>query len=1046
MSRRKKLIEVALPLEAINLESAREKSIRHGHPSTLHLWWARKPLAACRAVLWASLVDDPSSWPDKFPTEADQERERQRLFNILGRIEIEQGKRVVRGLVSWDDVNNPNSGVLEAAQREIARCLAWDRGEEPPTDPAAVREYIAKYAPPVYDPFAGGGSIPLEAQRLGLEAHASDLNPVAVLINKALIEIPPKFKDKAPINPEDRAKKHISAWRGAQGLAADVRYYGAWMRKQAFERIGHLYPSYSNPIRVSGTESIRASGAEHFRATRTESLGAEELTVIAWLWARTVTCPNPACRCQMPLVRSFQLSTKKGKEVWVEPVVVNGGESASAPSIRFVVRSGKGKAPEGTVGRKGARCIACGTPVPLEYIRKEGQARRMGSQMMAIVAEGPNGRVYLDPTAEQEAIAHAAQPTWKPDTELPKEALGFRVQNYGMTKHADLFTPRQLVALTTFSDLVAEAREKAIADAKVLRTADATAAGLPDDDVPLAEGGTGARAYGEAISVYLAFAVDRLADFNSTSCGWIPVVQATRNTFARQALPMTWDYAELNPFGDWLANYEACLDKIIKPIEVSIQSVITSGTQKSGISSQHDATAPHPHDTTPKLISTDPPYYDAVPYADLSDFFYVWLRRSLYSIYSNIFNTVLVPKAQEMVADHFRHGSKERAKEFFEASLIKVFQRVNHLNHPDYPVTVYYALKQTEEDSSSPDSLSQVEQGEEDEDIDDPVPLSPSGRRARGVRVSGTEPMGRVSTGWETILEGLIQSNFSIDGTWPLRTELANRMRAQDSNALASSIVLVCRPRPADAPKATRRQFLAELKRELPKALKLLQQGSIAPVDLAQASIGPGMAIYSRYAAVLESDGSPLTVRTALQLINQYLDEYLSEQEGELDEGSRWATTWFAQYQFEPGPYGEAEVLSKARNVSIESLEELGILEAKAGKVRLLRREEIAQRKEKGADSLSLLLASSAWLITQTLIHTLDQKGEMEAAALLAALGDRGAVARDLAYRLYTLCDKKGWTQEALAYNTLVIAWPEINRLASEMKKKQHDPFQPSLL
>lgn len=1040
MSRRKKLIEVALPLEAINLESAREKSIRHGHPSTLHLWWARRPLAACRAVLWASLVDDPSSWPDKFPTEADQERERQRLFNILGRIEIEQGKRVVRGLVSWDDVNDPNSGVLEAAQREIARCLAWDRGEEPPTDPAAVREYIAKYAPPVYDPFAGGGSIPLEAQRLGLEAHASDLNPVAVLINKALIEIPPKFKDKAPINPEDRAKKHISAWRGAQGLAADVRYYGAWMRKQAFERIGHLYPSYSNPIRVSGTESIRASGAEHFRATRTESLGTEELTVIAWLWARTVTCPNPACRCQMPLVRSFQLSTKKGKEAWVEPVVVNGGENASAPSIRFVVRSGKGKAPEGTVGRKGARCIACGTPVPLEYIRKEGQAGRMGSQMMAIVAEGPNGRVYLDPTPEHEAIANSAQPSWKPDTELSTHPQYMGAPRYGMTKHADLFTPRQLVALTTFSDLVAEAREKAIADAKMLRTADATAAGLPNDDVPLAEGGTGARAYGEAISVYLAFLVDQLANHQSSVCRWEPGNQQMHSVFARQAIPMVWDFAESNAFCESSGSFHNLFTRLLKGL-----SSIPSDLNYAQVT-QHDATAPHPHDTTPKLISTDPPYYSAVPYADLSDFFYVWLRRSLGSIYPTIFNTVLVPKAQEMVADHFRHGSKDNAKEFFEASLIKVFQRVNRLNHPDYPVTVYYALKQTEEDSSSPDSLSQVEQGEEDEDIDDPVPLSPSGRRARGVRVSGTEPMGRVSTGWETILEGLIQSNFSIDGTWPLRTELANRMRGQASNALASSIVLVCRPRPADAPKATRRQFLAELKRELPKALKLLQQGSIAPVDLAQASIGPGMAIYSRYAAVLESDGSPLTVRTALQLINQYLDEYLSEQEGELDEGSRWATTWFAQYQFEPGPYGEAEVLSKARNVSIESLEELGILEAKAGKVRLLRREEIAQRKEKGADSLSLLLASSAWLITQTLIHTLDRKGEMEAAALLASLADGGAVARDLAYRLYTLCEKKGWTQEALAYNTLVIAWPEINRLASEIKKKQHDPFQPSLL
>lgn len=1009
MSRRKKLIEVALPLEAINLESAREKSIRHGHPSTLHLWWARRPLAACRAVLWASLVDDPSSWPDKFPTEADQERERQRLLNILGRIEIEQGKRVVRGLVSWDEVNDPNSGVLEAAQREIARCLAWDRGEEPPTDPAAVREYIAKYAPPVYDPFAGGGSIPLEAQRLGLEAHASDLNPVAVLINKALIEIPPKFKDKAPINPEDRAKKHISAWRGAQGLAADVRYYGAWMREQAFERIGHLYPPCSNP------------------------LGTEELTVIAWLWARTVTCPNPACRCQMPLVRSFQLSTKKGKEAWVEPVVVNGGENASAPSIRFVVRSGKGKAPEGTVGRKGARCIACGTPVPLEYIRKEGQAGRMGAQLMAIVAEGQNGRVYLDPTPEHEAIANSAQPTWKPDANLPHNPRDFKTPNYGMRKISDLFTPRQLVALTTFCDLVSEAREKAISDAKVLRTADATAAGLPNDDVPLAEGGTGARAYGEAISVYLGFAASKLADRNSSIASWDVGSVSLRSTFARQAIPMVWDYCEVNPF-ESMGSFEGAIDwidRVLKGLEKGLVGQIT----------QHDATAPHPHDTTPKLISTDPPYYGNISYADLSGFFYVWLRRCLNSVYPDLFSTLLAPKDQELVATPYRFsGDKQKAKEFFEAGLSKAFNRIRGISHADYPLTVYYAFKQTEEDTS-PQGQGE---DEEDDDTDKPIPLSRTGRGARGE--SPERMSGRVSTGWETMLEGLIRAGFTIDGTWPLRTELANRMIASGTNALASSIVLVCRPRPADAPKATRRQFLAELKRELPKALKLLQQGSIAPVDLAQASIGPGMAIYSRYAAVLESDGSPLTVRTALQLINQYLDEYLSEQEGELDEGSRWATTWFAQYQFEPGPYGEAEVLSKARNVSIESLEELGILEAKAGKVRLLRREEIAQRKEKGADSLSLLLASSAWLITQTLIHTLDRKGEMEAAALLAALGDRGAVARDLAYRLYTLCEKKGWTQEALAYNTLVIAWPEINRLASEMKKKQHDPFQPSLL
>ncbi|MGQ9873353.1 DUF1156 domain-containing protein, partial [Leptodesmis sp.] len=492
---KKKLIEVALPLEAINMESAREKSIRHGHPSTLHLWWARRPLATCRAVLWASLVDDPSSWPDKFPTEEDQNRERQRLFDILGRITIETDKKgnqkqVVRGLVSWDDVNDPKSGVLEAAQQEIARCLAWDRGEEPPTQPDAVREYIAKYAPPAYDPFAGGGSIPLEAQRLGLEAHASDLNPVAVLINKALIEIPPRFKDQAPVNPDDRAKKNMSSWRGAQGLAADVRFYGAWMRDEAFKQIGYLYPKVQ--INHEGTKDTK------------------EATVIAWLWARTVKCPNPACGCQMPLASKFSLSTKKGKEAWVEPIVEKHEDTKDTkedlrdlgafvvPKIRFVVKSGEGKAPEGTVERKGARCLACGTPVPLEYVRSEGRAGRMGQQLMAIVAEGQNGRVYLAPTAEQEAIANSAQPEWKPETDLPKEALGFRVQNYGMTKHADLFTPRQLVALTTFSDLVGKAREKA--------TQDAVAAGLPDDDVPLNDGGTGARAYGEAIATYLAFA------------------------------------------------------------------------------------------------------------------------------------------------------------------------------------------------------------------------------------------------------------------------------------------------------------------------------------------------------------------------------------------------------------------------------------------------------------------------------------------------------------------------------------------------------------
>ncbi|MCZ8162060.1 MAG: DUF1156 domain-containing protein, partial [Microcystis sp. LE19-196.1B] len=939
-------------------------SIRQGHPSTLHLGWARRPLAACRAVLWASLVDDPSSWPEKFPTEEAQNRERQRLFDILGRIELEKDKKgntkqVVRGLVSWDEINQPNSAVLLEAQREIARCLAWERGEEPPTKPDAIRDYIAKYAPPAYDPFCGGGSIPLEAQRLGLQAHGSDLNPVAVLITKALIEIPPKFKDKPPVNPDSRQKQKISSWEGAQGLAADVRYYGQWMRDEAFKRIGYLYPM-----------------------VETNHKGTKDTKVIAWLWARTVKCPNPACGCQMPLVRSFQLSTKKGKEAWVEPFVgdfnhrgtegdfnhkgtedTKGddfGVSGVPPKIRFEVKTGKGTAPDGTVNRKGAVCIACNTPVLLDHIRREGKAGRMDSQLMAIVAEGKGGRVYLSPDEEQEYIAKKAQPEWKPDSNLPEQALGFRVQGYGMTKHADLFTPRQLVALTTFSDLVSEAREKI--------KADAVAAGIPDDDLPLNDGGIGATAYGDAVATYLAFGVDRLADFNSTICTWIPVVQATGHTFTRQAIPMTWDYPEINLFGDRLANYQACLDKIIKPIDITINQVICPKNSLRSEIVQHNAVNDYPGDKTPKLISSDPPYYDAVPYADLSDFFYVWLRRSIGSIYPAIFNTLLVPKAQEMVADHFRHGSKEKAKQFFEDSLIQVFKRVNQINDKDYPVTIYYALKQTETDDQQ--------------------------------NVS--------STGWETILEGLIQANFSIDGTWPLRTELSNRMRGQDSNALASSIVLVCRPRPADAPKASRRQFLNELKRDLPQALKLLQQGNIAPVDLAQASIGPGMAIYSKYAAILESNGTSMGVRTALQLINQILDEFLTEQEGEFDSDTRWALTWFEQYQFNEGLYGNAETLSKAKNTSIQGMVEAGILEAKAGKVRLLKREDLKTDWKPEKDERTPI-----WEITQHLIHTLDKKGETGAAELLAKLGNKADLAKELAYRLYSLCDRKGWTQEA---------------------------------
>ena len=977
---RKKLIEVALPLEAINAESAREKSIRHGHPSTLHLWWARRPLAACRAVLWASLVDDPSSWPDKFPTEEDQNRERQRLFDILGRITIETDKKgnhkqFVRGLVSWDDIKE--SATLDQGQKEIARCLAWDRGEEPPTKPDAVRDYIAKYAPPAYDPFAGGGSIPLEAQRLGLEAHASDLNPVAVLINKALIEIPPKFKDLPPINPENRQKKGMNFWKGAQGLAADVEFYGQWMREEAFQRIGHLYPKVALP-KEYGDDA--------------------EATVIAWLWARSVKCPNPACGCQMPLVKSFQLSTKKGKEVWVQPTVQQGkGENqpttemiaeTAVPRIRFQVQLGTGEVPDGTVSRKGAVCLACGTPVGLDYVRSEGCGGRMGTQLMAIVAEGSKGRIYVSPTEEQEQIANSAQPKWKVDAEICKNTRWFSPPLFGLTQYGDLFTSRQLVALTTFSDLVSEAKQKA--------SQEASEAGLSDDDVLLNDGGTGARAYSEAIAVYLAFAVDKASDYWSSLCSWHSGRDTIRNTFGRQALPMTWDFCEANPMSDSTGNFKGAIAWVIKTLEEY------SGRNDAKVT-QHNATATHKDDSNLKIISTDPPYYDNIGYADLSDFFYVWMRCSISSIYPDICSTLLVPKAQEIIASPYRFGgSKKKAQAFFEEKLGQAFKRMHDISNPNYPLTIYYAFKQAETDKK----------GQTHESV--------------------------ASTGWETMLEGLIQSGFSINGTWPMRSELSNRMVASGTNALASSIVLVCRSRPETAPKITRRQFLNELKKELPKALKTLQQGNIAPVDLAQASIGPGMAVYSQYSAVLENDGSPMGVRTALQLINQLLDEYLTEQEGEFDSDTRWALTWFEQHQFNEGQYGDAETLSKARNTSIQGLEEAGILTAKAGKVRLLKRSELRPDWNPEQDN-----RVPHWEITQHLIRALDQTGEVGAAELLAQLGNRGEIARDLAYRLYNLCDRKGWSTEGIGYNSLVISWPEISRLARESQVVK--PIQGSL-
>ena len=790
MTYRKKLIEVALPLKAINAAAAREKSIRHGHPSTLHLWWSRKPLAAARAVLFAQLVDDPASCPDEFPTPQEQQAERKRLFDII------------EELVKWE--NSANEEVLERAR-------------------AAIRESCGEPPPPVCDPFSGGCSIPLEAQRLGLPAYGSDLNPVAVMIGKAMIEIPPRFKGRAPAHPGGRERTH---YRNAEGLAEDVKHYGQWMRERAFERIGHLYPQADLP-------------AEH---------GGGKATVIAWIWARTVPSPDPAfAGAPVPIAAGFLLNSKSGKEVWIEPLV-----DKQAKTIRYRIRKGGTRAEiaaakTGTQADRGAnfRCLLSATAITPEYVKAESMASRMGTQLIAIVAERKHGRVYLEPTPEHEAVAREAKPKWKPENELIGKC---RVQLplYGMTTFGDLFTPRQLVALTTFSDLAHEARTEV--------ERDALKAGFSDDSTPLRDGGVGAKAYAEALSVYLGFGVSRLADIQNSLCRWESSKTQVRNLFGRQAIPMVWGFGENNVFGNAAGDYRISLGSIVKVIE----RFHAAGT---GCAIDHDAqTFEFPAGA---VVSTDPPYYDNIGYADLSDFFFCWMKPALQQVYPDLFGVLATPKTEELIASPYRHGGKEAAEAFFLDGMRKAVANMARQSSNTYPTTIYYAFKQSE-----------------------------------------IEREGVSSTGWATFLQAVLDAGYVVAATWPMRTELANRMVAQGTNALANSIVMVCRKRESGAETIYRSEFVRALKRELPPALAELQKASIAPADMPQSAIGPGIAVFSRCEAVLEADDSRMSVKTALQLINRELDEYLGGLQGEFDDETRLAAAWFAQNAMETGDYG----------------------------------------------------------------------------------------------------------------------------------------------
>ena len=954
----KKLIEVALPLDAINAACVREKSIRHGHPSTLHLWWARRPLAAARAVIFAQLVNDPSwKWELEHAGEippnnlkASWAASRKRLFAII------------EELVKWE--NTTNEDVLEKARAEIRK--SWRETCDLNKDHLQAAElFNPGKLPGLHDPFAGGGAIPLEAQRLGLEAYASDLNPVAVLINKAMIEIPPKFAGRAPVNPEAKIKKDLIGreWKGAQGLAEDVRYYGQWMRDEAQKRIGHLYP----PVEI--TPEMAKDRPD------LKPLVGKKLTVIAWLWARTVKSPNPAFRnVDVPLASTFVLSTRAGKEAYVAPVIEKGG-------YKFTVKAGNPKdavaAKKGTKLARGAnfKCLMSGTPIEGNFIKAEGKAGRMGARMMAIVAEGERGRVYLSPTSEHESVARKPNPEWKPEVLISGSTQYIGVKPYGMERFDQLFTDRQLLVLTTFSDLVGEVHERA--------KQDAIATSMANDSGTLDAGGIAATAYADSIAVYLSFAIDKLADRGSISCAWDSTRDGTGHTFGRQAIPMVWDFAEINAFSSSSGCFHNHLEWITKVLDrnpsLGNGVVIVADAQNQSV-------------TAGKIVSTDPPYYDNVPYADLSDFFYVWLRRSLKLIFSDLFSTLAVPKSDELVAFAYRHGNKESAGKFFMNGMTQAMHRLAEQSHPAFPVTIYYAFKQSE-----------IAVGE-----------------------------GISSTGWETFLDAVLRAGFSINGTWPMRTELTNRLRGMESNVLASSIVLVCRPRPDDAITTSRRAFQRELNQVLPEALDEMTRGSggerslVAPVDLSQAIIGPGMAVFSKYSAVLESDGKPMSVKTALQLINRFLAE------DDFDHDTQFCLHWFEQYGWKEGKFGDADILARAKGTSVDGVKQAGVLFATAGVVRLLKWADYPADWDPTTDQ-----RLQVWEALHHLVRVFKTEGESGAGAVFSAVQAKAEAARQLAYRLYTLCEREGWTEDARAYNEIITSWSAIESAAAKVPGPQ---------
>lgn len=852
------LIEVALPLERVSRAAVREHQ-RAGSP--LHLWWSRKPAAACRAVLLASLLPDPGDAAG-----------RARLLDLVAAV-AEAG---------------PGAPALAEARALL-------RAGDPP--------------PVVLDPFCGTGAIPAEAQRLGLAAVAADLNPVAVLAARALLQVPDRFAGRPACHPGAAA----AGGGRLEGLVADVRAYAADVGAAAHAAIGEAYPP-----------------------------DAAGRPVVAWIWARTAPCPNPACGLPMPLLHAFTLAAPPARPAWLLPGAGDGPWRVGGP--------GDPSPPPGTVTRTAARCLHCGTLHPLRAIRERARDGGLGQRLVCLVVRTGRGKAYAEADAVQAQRAAQVRAPGGPDTDLPEAALGFGTANYGLRRHRDLWTPRQLLALGTFSEQVRAIRARASADAR--------RAGWPDGE-PLRAGGRGALAYGEAVSLYLALALDRAAARWCTFARWHRTRENVEHPFATPGLPMPWDFAEANPFAETAGGWGAAVEAVARALAAAPAAEADVPPAECV---QADAASPAPG-RGGMLVCTDPPYFDKVPFADTADLFYVWLRPTIGDVYPDLFRTVLTPKAEELVADPHRFGGAEAARARFRERMTASFTTLRAAAGP-HPLCVFYAFQER------------------------------SG-------AAGT------AVGWEVVLESMVAAGLQVTGTWPLRTEHAQRLRTKASNTLASTIVLVCRPRPADAHRIPRREFAALLRRELPGALAALAEGGVSPADLAQAAIGPGMAVFTRFSAVLDGEGT-LGVGEALRLIADSVEAHLDKATADLDPLTRLCLAWADLHGFAPGPFGEAEVLARAKDARLEDAAAEGIAAVQGGQVRLLPAGDLAAPRRAPA---------SAWA-------ALHRRMAGDGAPGPAAAPWAAAPLRALAHGLYAIFDRRGEGARAAAYDAAAEALP----------------------